>query len=102
MNKIIAERRSTIPVLTEKFSDLVKNQFLMHSISTPLTNESTNEKSIFDLPTFNIKSITRLTQDQEADPGDSHIYWKVNFDRLDQDLRYLWLCFNLYFDSIVK
>ncbi|XP_034934024.1 DNA-directed RNA polymerase III subunit RPC3 [Chelonus insularis] len=71
--------------LVNKFQLLVKNQFLIRNINDK------PEKSInsceFDMPKLNISSIIKKIQGIEADPGDSKIYWKVNFDRLIQDLR---------------
>ncbi|XP_058789245.1 DNA-directed RNA polymerase III subunit RPC3 [Phymastichus coffea] len=81
------ERRSTVPVLKEKFEELVKNQFLMRSICSNILSDISSDKPDFSIPALNIKALTRLTQGHEADAGDKSIYWKVNIDRFTQDLR---------------
>ncbi|KAK9294358.1 hypothetical protein QLX08_011001 [Tetragonisca angustula] len=78
----------SVPVLKEKFELLVKNQFLTRSLCTDTVEEKTNEKPDFTLPDFNLAAvIKKIEGDNNSDPGDSKIYWKVNFDRLIQDLR---------------
>lgn len=84
---ITAERRSSIPVLKEKFELLVKNQFLMRSIGPESPVDLPTDKSDFSIPSLNVKAITRLSQGHEADAGDKKIYWKLNTDRFTQDLR---------------
>ncbi|KAJ8676608.1 hypothetical protein QAD02_012395 [Eretmocerus hayati] len=81
------ERRSTVPVLKEKFELLVKNQFLSRSLCSQEMSDVPTDKPDFSIPNLNIKAITRLTQGNEADAGDRKIYWKVNIDRFTQDLR---------------
>lgn len=79
-------RQPSVPVLKEKFELLVKNQFLIRNLCT--VGERTNEKPDFTLPNLNLTAIVKKIEgDNNCDPGDSKIYWKVNFDRLIQDLR---------------
>lgn len=74
--------------MKEKFELLVKNQFLTRSLCTDTVEEKTNEKPDFTLPDLNLTAIIKKIEgDNNSDPGDSKIYWKVNFDRLIQDLR---------------
>ena len=67
---------------------LVQNQFLMRSICS---NQSSDGEIIdrpdFNLPNLNLKAIIQITQGGTGNPGDSKIYWRVNFDRFIQDLR---------------
>ncbi|XP_043508508.1 DNA-directed RNA polymerase III subunit RPC3 isoform X1 [Frieseomelitta varia] len=78
----------SVPVLKEKFELLVKNQFLTRSLCTDTVEEKRNEKPDFTLPDLNLTAIIKKIEgDNNSDPGDSKIYWKVNFDRLIQDLR---------------
>ncbi|OXU26186.1 hypothetical protein TSAR_007003 [Trichomalopsis sarcophagae] len=82
------ERRSSVPVLKDKFELLVKNQFLMRSLCSDILSDVPTDKPDFSMPSLNIKALTRLTQGNETEPaGDSNIYWKVNIDRFTQDLR---------------
>jgi hypothetical protein len=65
----------------------VKNQFLMRSLCSDILSDVPTDKPDFNIPSLNIKALTRLIQGNEADAGDSNIYWKVNSDRFIQDLR---------------
>lgn len=76
----------SIPNLKDTFELLVKNQFLMRSLSFDTIPED-KITSDYNLPNLNLKAISNLLQGKEDDPGDSKIYWKVNFDRFTQDLR---------------
>jgi len=64
---------------------LVKNQFLMHSTSFDTKTE--DEKPNYNLPDLDLTAISNVLQGQNIELADSKIYWKVNFDRLTQDLR---------------
>lgn len=89
----LADLQPSVPVLKEKFELLVKNQFLTRSLCVKhrgmnTVEEKTNEKPDFTLPNLNLAAIIKKVEgDNNSDPGDSKIYWKVNFDRLTQDLR---------------
>ncbi|EFN64824.1 DNA-directed RNA polymerase III subunit RPC3 [Camponotus floridanus] len=72
--------------LKNTFELLVKNQFLMHSISFNTMKENI-EKPEYNLPHLNMTAISNILQGQNADPGDNKLYWKVNFDRFTQDFR---------------
>ncbi|KAL6256959.1 hypothetical protein P5V15_011894 [Pogonomyrmex californicus] len=76
----------SIPNLKDVFELLVKNQFLMHRISFETGAENT-EKPNYNLPNLDVTVISNMLQGQNAKPIDNGIYWKVNFDRLTQDLR---------------
>ncbi|XP_032674570.1 DNA-directed RNA polymerase III subunit RPC3 isoform X2 [Odontomachus brunneus] len=76
----------SIPNLKDTFELLVKNQFLMRSLSFDTMLEDVT-KPDYNLPSLNLKAISNLLQDKEGDPGDRQIYWKVNIDRFTQDLR---------------
>lgn len=65
---------------------MVKNQFLMHSTSFDTMMEDT-EKPNYNLPNLDLTSISNVLKGQNVELKDSKIYWKVNFDRLTQDLR---------------
>lgn len=64
----------------------MKNQFLMHSTSFDMMTEDT-EKPNYNLPDLNLTAISNVLKGQDVELPDSKIYWKVNFDRLTQDLR---------------
>ncbi|XP_014218595.1 DNA-directed RNA polymerase III subunit RPC3 [Copidosoma floridanum] len=81
------ERRATVPVLKEKFELLLQHQYLLRSLSSETLSDLPTDKPDFSLPDLNIKAITRLTQGYEADAGDKKIYWRVNIDRFNEDLR---------------
>ncbi|KAM0724812.1 DNA-directed RNA polymerase III subunit RPC3 [Formica fusca] len=76
----------SISNLKNKFELLVKNQFLMRSISFNTMTENT-EKPNYNLPQLDLKAISNMLQGQNANPGDNGLYWKVNFDRFTQDFR---------------
>lgn len=76
----------SIPLLKNTFDLLVKNQFLMRCLSFE-TMPDDKFKPDYNLPELNLRAISNLLQGGEGDPGDSKIYWKVNFDRFTQDLR---------------
>ncbi|CAL7945226.1 unnamed protein product [Xylocopa violacea] len=82
-----SDLQPSIPVLKDKFELLVKNQFLMRSLYTEVVDEKTTEKPDYTLPDLNLGAIAKKIEGEDCDPGDSKIYWKVNFDRLTQDLR---------------
>ncbi|XP_012279984.1 DNA-directed RNA polymerase III subunit RPC3 isoform X2 [Orussus abietinus] len=82
-----SEQLVQIPQLIEKFELLVKNQFLMRSVGVIIDMEEPSEKTYFSLPDFNLPALQKMVNGNDADPGDSKIYWKVNFDRFTQDLR---------------
>lgn len=84
---LLAELKSSLSELKDKFELLVKNQFLMRSLYTESVEEKANEKPDFRLPDLNMAALTKQIGGSACDPGDSKIYWKVNFDRFTQDLR---------------
>lgn len=75
----------SLSTLKDAFELLVKNQFLMRSLSFDTAMET--EKPNYNLPVLDLAAIRYVMQGQRADPGDSKIYWKVNFDRFTQDFR---------------
>lgn len=58
----------------------------MRSLSFETAAEETIKPN-YHLPDLNLKAIYNLLQKKDDDPGDSKIYWKINFDRFTQDLR---------------
>ncbi|XP_011873088.1 PREDICTED: DNA-directed RNA polymerase III subunit RPC3 isoform X2 [Vollenhovia emeryi] len=79
---------SFVPNLKEVFELLVKNQFLMHStlVNTTIEEEQA-EKPVYDLPELDVMAISNVLEGQNVELADNKLYWKVNFDRLTQDLR---------------
>lgn len=61
----------------------MKNQFLMRNLSF----DTATEKPDYSLPDLDLRTISNVLQGQNTELSDSTIYWKVNFDRLTQDLR---------------
>lgn len=45
------------------------------------------EKPNYNLPDLDSIAISNVLKGQNVELADSKIYWKVNFDRLTQDLR---------------
>lgn len=45
------------------------------------------EKPNYNLPDLDLMAISNVLKGQNVELTDSKIYWKVNFDRLTQDLR---------------
>ncbi|EZA46881.1 hypothetical protein DMN91_004693 [Ooceraea biroi] len=76
----------SLPNLKDAFELLVKNQFLMRSVSFDTAAKET-EKPDYNLPELDLRAIHYMMQGQEADPGDGKVYWKVNVDRFTQDFR---------------
>ncbi|XP_014477901.1 PREDICTED: DNA-directed RNA polymerase III subunit RPC3 isoform X2 [Dinoponera quadriceps] len=85
IQELPSSQEPSIPNLKETFELLVKNQFLMRSHSFDTMLEDT--KPDYNLPNLNLRAIANLLQNEKGDPGDSKIYWKINFDRFTQDLR---------------
>lgn len=80
---------TSIELLKEKFQLLVKNQFL---IRYTMPDEQGNHKidnSSYDMPELDVNELTRMINGHDGEPGDNKIYWKINIDRLTQDLRYI-------------
>ncbi|CAD6237379.1 GSCOCG00002279001-RA-CDS [Cotesia congregata] len=84
----------SVELLYEQFQTMVKNQFLIRN--TPENNKNDKTSSIgntdFDVPKLNLEEIQKIVDkaiNSEGKTGfsDDNIYWKVNFDRLIQDLR---------------
>ncbi|KAK0080341.1 hypothetical protein PV325_014103 [Microctonus aethiopoides] len=78
---------TSIELLKEKFQLLVKNQFL---IRYTMPDEQGNHKidnSSYDMPELDVNELTRMINGHDGEPGDNKIYWKINIDRLTQDLR---------------
>lgn len=46
-----------------------------------------NDKPNYTLPDIDVRSIACILKDQAVDLTDKDVYWKVNFDRLIEDLR---------------
>lgn len=86
LNIFLGAEQLSIANLKNTFELLVKNQFLMHSISFNTMKENT-EKPEYNLPHLNMTAISNILRGQNADPGDNKLYWKVNFDRFTQDFR---------------
>ncbi|XP_043269175.1 DNA-directed RNA polymerase III subunit RPC3 isoform X2 [Venturia canescens] len=78
---------SSVVLLKEKFELLTKNQFLMRSLCTPTAAQIMTNKPDYCLPDLNLAAINKILAGSEGDPGDKEIYWRINFDRLVQDLR---------------
>ncbi|XP_011694091.1 PREDICTED: DNA-directed RNA polymerase III subunit RPC3 [Wasmannia auropunctata] len=76
----------SIPNLKDVFELLVKNQFLMRNTSFETMAED-SKKPNYNLPNLDLPAISNALQGKNAELTDSKIYWKVNFDRLTQDLR---------------
>ncbi|KAI4488786.1 hypothetical protein M0802_011296 [Mischocyttarus mexicanus] len=76
----------SVSSLNDSFNLLVKNQFLMHDLSTNLESDC-EEKPTFDILKLNLNAIENIIKGIKDDPEDTKIYWKVNFDRLIQDFR---------------
>ncbi|XP_012255761.2 DNA-directed RNA polymerase III subunit RPC3 [Athalia rosae] len=87
LQQLPAERHKPVEVLKEKFESLVKNQFFQRCLSSENVGDMISEKADFNLPDLNVQALCRLVNGGKADPGDSKIYWRVNFDRFTQDLR---------------
>ncbi|KAG8039820.1 hypothetical protein G9C98_000549 [Cotesia typhae] len=84
----------SVELLYEQFQTMIKNQFLIRN--TPENNKSDKTSSIgnsdFDVPKLNLEAIHKIVDkainsEGKTGFGDDNIYWKVNFDRLIQDLR---------------
>lgn len=82
-----AQQQVSVEFLKDKFELLVKNQFLMRSLSTDTVAEVPTDKPDYDLPDLNLAVMNEIIAGSTGDPGDNNVYWKVNFDRLIQDLR---------------
>lgn len=87
MEQLPSDMQPSISVLKDKFELLVRNQFLMRSLDTESTETKSPEKPDFTVPDLNLAAITKKLQGVDSDPGDSKIYWTVNYDRINQDLR---------------
>lgn len=81
------ERQRSIEVLKEKFELLVKNQFFQRCVSSENPIDPSSEKLDFSMPDLNVQHLYRVAAGAKGNPGDSKIYWRVNFDRFTQDLR---------------
>ncbi|XP_057342093.1 DNA-directed RNA polymerase III subunit RPC3 [Microplitis mediator] len=80
----------SIEFLFEKFSLLVKNQFLIRNTVDSTSADkalSSIKNTDFDIPQLNLSALNKMIVGNKADPGDRNIYWRINFDRLIQDLR---------------
>ncbi|XP_011160696.2 DNA-directed RNA polymerase III subunit RPC3 isoform X2 [Solenopsis invicta] len=75
----------SIPNLKDVFELLVKNQFLMRSLSFEATRDAL--KPDYNLPNLDLIAISSVLKGQNTELSDNTIYWKVNFDRLTEDLR---------------
>ncbi|XP_014613486.1 PREDICTED: DNA-directed RNA polymerase III subunit RPC3 isoform X1 [Polistes canadensis] len=76
----------SVSSLKNNFDLIVKNQFFMRDLCTNLKSDC-EEKPAFTLPQLNLSAIENIIKGVKDDPGDSKVYWKVNFDRLTQDFR---------------
>ncbi|XP_012215982.1 DNA-directed RNA polymerase III subunit RPC3 isoform X2 [Linepithema humile] len=79
-------QKPSIPDLKDIFHLLITSKILMRSIFFDTTAESA-EKPDYNLPEIDVTAIHSILQGQGADLKDSKIYWKVNFDRLTENLR---------------
>lgn len=82
----------SVELLKEKFEGLVKNQFLIRNASAKNRDKDKPDKPTkdipeYDLPVLNINALNQIIRGEEADAGDNKIYWRINFDRLIQDMR---------------
>ncbi|XP_015598717.1 DNA-directed RNA polymerase III subunit RPC3 isoform X2 [Cephus cinctus] len=82
-----SEHQSSLSMLKDKFELLVKNQFLTRSICTETMDEGPAEKIECNVPDLNMQAMAQIMQGNTDDPGDNKIYWRVNLDRFEQDLR---------------
>lgn len=76
----------SIPQLKDMFELLLKNRFLMRSLSFN-TKLQENDKPNYVLPDIDVRAIASKLQNQAVDLPDKDVHWKVNFDRLIEDLR---------------
>ncbi|XP_020279904.1 DNA-directed RNA polymerase III subunit RPC3 [Pseudomyrmex gracilis] len=76
----------SISQLKDIFELLLKNRFLMRSLSFD-TKLQENDKPNYVLPNIDVRAIASKLQNQAADLPDKDVHWKVNFDRLIEDLR---------------
>ncbi|XP_066603137.1 DNA-directed RNA polymerase III subunit RPC3 isoform X2 [Prorops nasuta] len=81
------QENSTVPILKEKFELLVKNQFLVRYMGTNESGDFGMDKPDFTLPNLDVGVITDILEGNNKQAGDSNVYWRINFDRLTQDLR---------------
>lgn len=65
----------------------------MHSVCSNTTGHDINEKPNYTFLDLDIPDLIKQVERKEVDNSNNivKIYWKVNFDRLTQDLRYKWL-----------
>lgn len=85
---ILADLQPSVPVLKDKFELLVKNQFLIRSLSAEALQEATFLKTDFIVPDINLAAIGKKIEGSDnVDAGDDKVYWSVNFDRFTQDFR---------------
>lgn len=86
---------SSLQNLKDKFLDLIHKQYLMR-YPAPAEDDPTicvpqlvvKESELFWPPEINMTNLSLLSQGHKAeDPGDSGVYWRINFDRFHQDLR---------------
>ncbi|XP_017892612.2 DNA-directed RNA polymerase III subunit RPC3 [Ceratina calcarata] len=82
-----SDMQPSVSDLKDTFELLVKNQFLMRSLYTESAERRSAEKPDFTVPDLNLTAITKRLEGVDSDAGDSKIYWTVNFDRINQDLR---------------
>ncbi|XP_046748019.1 DNA-directed RNA polymerase III subunit RPC3 [Diprion similis] len=91
LKQLSSDRQQPVETLKEKFELLVKHQFLMRSIITPVavedTADLTAEKLDISFPDLNFLALSRMANGTAANPGDNNIYWRINFDRFTQDIR---------------
>lgn len=59
----------------------------MRSACTDEMGEEPTDKPDFNMPILNVRALKSMIEGNDADAGDKSIYWRVNFDRLIQDLR---------------
>lgn len=81
----------SLPEIRDKFVSLVTAKYLMRH---PKSDEEKavpvlkiTETELFLIPNINISQLVQLRDGNEGDPGDTEIYWCVNFDRFHQDFR---------------
>lgn len=60
----------------------------MRCTATHEQAQSVPFKPDYTLPNLNLNALEKISRGEISDTGDAGIYWKVNFDRFVQDLRY--------------
>ncbi|XP_011298879.1 DNA-directed RNA polymerase III subunit RPC3 isoform X2 [Fopius arisanus] len=83
----LGDAAPSVVSLRDKFDWLVRNKFLMRSNCTDELGETQPENVDFSMPALNFKALKNMIEGADADAKDNGINWRVNFDKLIQDLR---------------